>query len=115
MKKLILIISMLFIITSCSSIENKKIENDQIIFENNIKCNNFLNRNSNNVFIRYDYGSFMKYSTNLNTCVWIYNDSYQNFDKYYIENIFTWETLFKCEEEKDENCEQNALSKFKNY
>lgn len=105
MKKLILIISMLFIITSCSSLENKKIESDQIIFENNIKCNSLTMDGKKTELIFYN-----KYSNNLNTCIRLTYDWHYN----YLKNMFTWEILFKCAEE-EENCKQNTLSKFKNY
>jgi len=111
MKKIILLIWMIFLFTSCySNPEDKKIENNKIIFENNIKCNAFFNRYNRITSIDMVW---IRYSIKINSCIDLYSSWHEGIHSYIITNIFTWESLYNCNEKENGNCKSDAYNKFK--
>ena len=109
MKIISILIIPIFILSSCNiNQENIEINQKQIIFENNIKCNNSIKRFTNT--------KNMKYSIEMNSCIALYGKEYSE-NWYFIKNTFTSETLFFCENKNDTEfikCKDSAYSKFKN-
>lgn len=109
MNKKIILFTFLFILTSCSNLENtKKIEEleskieQNNIFNKNIECKT-LENNVKNELKKFEWSNYTyeidnsSYSEKLNSCIYSYHILFKNNDKtiinYKIINYFTWEDL----------------------
>lgn len=132
MKKIIFtLITLVFILSSCSNPEDlKKIEEleqeiseiklneKEFIFEKNKECSIYRDEIENKIDTLNWSNSIItiNYNQNRNSCIYYYFNLWDKYNTYYIEDYFTWESLhyWYCEKNNQyNNCNENYQNKLK--